>query len=497
MKPKLWLLLAVLTLAMLLGTSRADAEKRVALVIGIANYETLPDLQNTINDHDLIRETLEDLDFEVTSLVNPHTDAFRDVVSDFKFQAEIADVALVYYAGHGVEVGGKNFLVSAESRAKSRADVVRTSVSLDEVLAAVDQARQMRIVVLDSCRNDPFQASDQREIVAVARAARSADGLAPPSPERGTLVAFAAKHGEVAIDGFGKNSPFALALAANLKTPNLEIGLMFRRVRDDVLRSTANLQEPHTYGSLSGKPFFFTGKNQGANQLKNAERNNAWSKLDIDQEQQLQLLAEGGDPRALKGLAYMRLDPNESRYDPAIAVELLKRASMLEDPEAKFELGRLYEKGMGVDQNVERAIELFHESADAGFPDALNDLGFLYFQGGLGIVRDQRTAIHYFERAAELRHPEAMFNFAALIDDGIVEGKTNVHAAELLYNALRRGGEDVLAALTENPQMFKPQTRSALQVKLSERGFYQGKIDGQFGPQTNRGLRRAFGLVEN
>jgi uncharacterized protein len=101
-----------------------------------------------------------------------------------------------------------------------------------------------------------------------------------------------------------------------------------------------------------------------------------------------------------------------------------------------------------------------------------------------------------FERAADRRHPEAMFNFAALIDDGVVTGKRPDDAAEYLYRALRSGNEEVLNQLSENPKMFKPSTRRSLQQKLAERSFYVGTIDGQFGPQTKRGLRKAYGLSE-
>jgi len=174
----------------------------------------------------------------------------------------------------------------------------------------------------------------------------------------------------------------------------------------------------------------------------------------------------------------------------------LNKAVDAGDPEAMFELARLYEQGIGVDQDVERALELFRRSADEDFADAINDLGFLHYQGSLGVPRDPQKGIEFFERAADLRHPEAMFNFAALIDDGVVEGRSLQDAANYLYQALRTGNEQVLDLLSESPTMFKQGTRRALQAQLSERAFYEGAIDGQFGPQTRRGLRKAYGLSE-
>lgn len=491
--------LALVCLVLSAGGAQAStdpfAEKRLALVVGIAGYENAPDLSNTINDGKLISDTLNKLNFRVAEHFNIGLAQFRKLLERFAFEAETADVALVYFAGHGIEVGGRNFLVPADAQAGSRQQVADTSVSLDDILAAVDKARQLRIVILDSCRNDPFADGGARETLTVDRRG-AGSSLAPPSPERGTLVAYAAEAGAVALDGAGDNSPFALALAETLKSQDLEIGLAFRQVRDTVLKATANAQEPHTYGSLSGKPYFLAGTSQEVNGLAATARRNAWGRLEVDQEEQLQVAAKEGDSRALKGLAYMRLNPDEDRYDPSRAALLLQQAADAGDPEAMFELARLYERGIGVDQDVDKALDLFRRSADEGFADAINDLGFLHFQGGLGIVRDPKKAIELFGLAADQGHPEAMFNYAALIDDGVVDGKKPVDAAEYLYRALRSGNEEVLGQLSENPKMFKAETRRSLQRKLSERAFYTGSIDGQFGPQTQRGLRKAYGLSE-
>jgi uncharacterized protein len=485
-------------LAFLLLTSFAPAsaqEQRVALVVGISNYETLPRLQNTLNDARLIEKTLKSLDFQVERLSDPTLSEVRAALRSFAFRAETADVALFYFGGHGMEVGGRNFLVPADSQARNRQQIADTSFTLSEVLAAVDKARQLRIVVLDSCRDDPFAASGNSALTVTVSVDASV-GLAKPSPERGTLVAYAAEAGAVAFDGGGGNSPFVLALAEHMRTPDLEIGLMFRQVRDSVLRATGNRQEPHTYGSLPGNPYFLAGRSQEANLLTNEERKNAWAQVAPDQLKQLEALAGEGDTRALKGLAYMRLNPDEARYDPAEGAMLLEKAASAGDPEAMFEFGRLLEQGLGVDQDVTRALKLYREAAELDFPDAINDLGFLHFQGGVGVPRDEERAITFFARAADLRHPEAMFNYAALIDDGVVTGKTPRDAARYLYDALRSGNEDVLRQLSENPNMFKADTRRALQTMLTEVSMYDGPIDGNFGPATKRSLRQAYGTAE-
>ncbi|MFU8779382.1 MAG: peptidoglycan-binding protein, partial [Roseovarius sp.] len=130
------------------------------------------------------------------------------------------------------------------------------------------------------------------------------------------------------------------------------------------------------------------------------------------------------------------------------------------------------------------------------YEDAVNDLGFLHYQGSLGLVPDPELALTFFERAADLRHPQAQFNFAALIDDGLIPSKGPDDAAWYLYAALRSGSRDVLDLLSERPMMFSVETRKALQLQLQAYDFYDGQIDGDFGGATRRGIRRAFGIRE-
>jgi len=298
----------------------------------------------------------------------------------------------------------------------------------------------------------------------------------------------------VALDGTGSNSPFAMALADRMKQPGLEISLMFRQVRDRVLAETGNQQEPHTYGSLSGVPFYLAGPADGDALQPGSDLRVAWSGIRPDQEKQMLALAELGDTRSMVGLAYMRLNPEAKQFDPTEAVTLLTRAAGAGSPEAQFELAKLYERGIGVAQDFPRALSLYQAAADQDFADAINDLGFLYYQGELGLKADADTALKLFERAADLRHPQALFNFSALIDDGLIKGKGANDAAGYLYDALRSGAKDVLDILVDKPNMFTVEARRALQRKLTDNGFYNGALDGSFGPGTQRAIRLAFGL---
>jgi hypothetical protein len=478
------------------------ANERIALVVGMADYATVVPLDNTLNDAKGVSDTLTEIGFAVTTILDGTGDEFRVALDEFSFQSETAELALIYFAGHGVEVQGENFLIPVDAAVSSNKAVQRQAVSLSDMLAAVNSARKMRIVILDSCRDDPF--GDALDVIAATDAATSTAptrstgraGLAPPSPDRGTLVAFAARDGEVALDGSGSNSPFALALMDSLTTPGLEISLMFRQVRDSVLQTTRNQQEPHTYGSLPGTPFYIAGPTSDESVVTNADLRVAWTDIRPDQEEKLAALAVEGDTRSMVGLAYIRLNSQDTRYDPREAAQLLSRAAASGSAEAQFELAQLYEIGLGVEQDVPKALELYQSAADAEFPDAINDLGFLYFQGGLGIPRDPDKALTYFERAANLRQPQAMFNYAALIDDGLVPGKGSAQAAAYLYRSLRTGSAQVFDLLQDRPTMFKLETRKALQVILSENDFYTGVIDGDFGPSTQGGIRVAYGLTE-
>jgi hypothetical protein len=487
------------TFFLLVAAIAAEASPRIALVIGMAKYENIPGLANTVSDATAIADKLKTLGFDVHTSIDQPLASLVDTVNKFSFQAETADIAMVYYAGHGVELNGENFLIPVDLKITKPEQIGSQAITLKMLLKSVENARKLRIVILDSCRNNPFANWPVQEVAKATSANYQtgevtklrSGGLATPSVDRGMMVVYSAKDGEVALDGDGAHSPFAQALLNELPARNVEIGMMFRKVRDDVMAETENKQEPHFYGSLSSTPYFLAGSDLNVASL--SDRQAAWSALKPDQELQLASLADAGNTRAMIGLAYMSLAPEKSRFKPERAFDLFSRASMKGDPEAMFELGKLYEKGIGTNQDFAKALELYQKSADLGFADALNDLGFLYYQGATGLPRDQAKGIQLFLKAADMRHPQAMYNVASLIDDGVIKGKTPDDAARYLYASLRSGVKDVLDQLTERPNQFKPATRKALQQLLAENKFYAGGIDGNIGKGTQRSLRIAFG----
>jgi len=188
------------------------------------------------------------------------------------------------------------------------------------------------------------------------------------------------------------------------------------------------------------------------------------------------------------------MNPNAGRFDMTRAIDLLTRAAEQGSAEAMFELARIYEQGLGVAPDPARALALFQASADQDYARAVNDMGFLHYQGGLGLVPNPDLALDYFARAADLRHPQALFNYAALIDDGAVDGKGPREAAAYLYRALRTGSRDVLDVLMTNPAQFTEATRRALQEQLAAVNFYNGPADGDFGRGTQTAIQAAFGV---
>jgi tetratricopeptide (TPR) repeat protein len=229
-------------------------ERRVALVIGNAAYRNAAVLPSPRRDAETLAATLRAIGFHTVTLESDLSrDRLIEVLRGFSKQAEQADWAMIYYAGHGMELNGTNYLLPVDATIDSDRDIQFAGVTLDHAIASVESARRLRLVVLDACRDNPFARSMKRTTTtrSVGR------GLARVEPEGATLVAYAAKHGEVALDGEGGNSPFVAALAKHLPTPGLEINKLFRLVRDEVLTATQRKQEPFVYGSLPADDFFF------------------------------------------------------------------------------------------------------------------------------------------------------------------------------------------------------------------------------------------------
>lgn len=229
----------------------ATSPKKVALVIGNSSYEFVPNLPNPSNDATDIGASLERLGFDVTSGIDLSYKKMRLMLRDFSEQAESAAVALIYFAGHGVEIDKINYLIPVNAQLKSDRDIEFEAVQLDTILHSIGSSQGLKIVLIDACRNNPFLASMTR-----TSATRSVGhGLTRIDPG-GILVGYSARGGTLALDWENRNSPYAKALLYHLEQPGLEVGKLFRKVRDQVYNSTSGSQEPFTYGSLPGNDVY-------------------------------------------------------------------------------------------------------------------------------------------------------------------------------------------------------------------------------------------------
>jgi hypothetical protein len=226
------------------------ADKRVALVIGNSAYKHVGKLPNPASDARAVADLLKRSGFEVVeSRQDLSINDMRRAMRDFSDKTRDADIAVVFYAGHGIEVDGINYLLPVDAALERDIDVEDEALSLDRIVKIMEPVRRLRLVILDACRDNPFMKSMKRTV-----ASRSIGrGLAKVEVTTSdTLIAFAAKAGSTASDGEGRNSPFTTALLKNIATPGLDLRIAFGRVRDDVLKSTSSKQEPFVYGSLGG-----------------------------------------------------------------------------------------------------------------------------------------------------------------------------------------------------------------------------------------------------
>ncbi|MDX2197433.1 MAG: caspase family protein [Phycisphaerae bacterium] len=245
-----WVVRIFAVMVLALTAADAQAPRRVALVIGNANYAAAAALANPPNDARLVADALRRAGFQTVDVkANLPAAPFRAALRAFRQQAAGAQVALVYYAGHGIEAKGKNWLIPVDAALNSDLDLVDEAIDLDRVIEDVSGA-DLRVVIVDACRNNPFGRTWRSGTRAVQR------GLGPIDADD-VLVIFAAAPGQTASDGEGaSNSPFAQALARRLPQADLPVQVLGNVVRDDVLRATGNTQRPFVSASMTGELFY-------------------------------------------------------------------------------------------------------------------------------------------------------------------------------------------------------------------------------------------------
>ena len=236
---------------LLMSLTAAQAERRVALVIGNSGYEHVAALKNPYNDAAGMTEKLTGLGFEVVTGQDLSLRDMRQTVREFIRKLDGADLALFFYAGHGLQVSGENYLVPVDAELGSHLDLEFEALPANLVLNAMEQTAKVNLVFLDACRNNPFTENLARSMG--TRSGALGRGLAKIGSGVGSLISFATQPGNVAQDGDGENSPFTTALLKHLGTPGQDITRDLVMVRRDVLEATKGQQVPWDNSSLTGE----------------------------------------------------------------------------------------------------------------------------------------------------------------------------------------------------------------------------------------------------
>jgi uncharacterized caspase-like protein len=229
----------------------AFADGRVALVIGNSAYQNAPALRNPKRDAQAIAASLKKGGYTVVSTNDVGNLQFKRAVRQFEDAAANAEIAVVFYAGHGIEIGGINYMIPVDAKLASDRDAEDEAITLDRIVSSVDGAKQLGLVILDACRDNPFNWKMKRPRTAAMRGVTAGLALVEPTT-RNTLIAYAAKAGFAAEDGDREHSPFTESLLKHLFEPGRDIRFAFGYIRDEVYESTGRRQEPYVSGSLGG-----------------------------------------------------------------------------------------------------------------------------------------------------------------------------------------------------------------------------------------------------
>jgi uncharacterized caspase-like protein len=367
-------------IGLLLVTAEARAGERVALVIGNSGYRHVPFLGNPRNDASDVAESFKRLGFSVTLLPDATFEDMQGALRGFSRVARGADIAVVFYAGHGMEVGGRNWLIPVDAVLHSDADIDKQGIGVDAIMRSVDEAHFF-LIILDACRDNPFAA---KMVQAQAKRAISR-GLIAVHPKGNLLVAYSARDGTTASDGSGRNSPFTAALLQNLETPGLEIGWLFRRVRDSVMRETHGEQQPFTYEGLASRELFYLKPPVQAAPLPASDPAAECDRLAASP-------ADKDKPASVAGVDQEKID--------ALAALTACEAAIKKHPEtARF----YFQQGRAARalKSYKQAHELFAKASDLGSSIAAYDLGVIYMNG-LDSEKDAAKATFWLKRGVEL-----------------------------------------------------------------------------------------------
>lgn len=235
------------------ASSVAQTERRIALIIGNSSYQNTPELKNPKNDATDMAASLRRLGFEVFEGHDLDKRSMERMIRQFGVKLSGADLALFFYAGHGVAIGGQNYLVPVDARLSSEGDADFEGLPLTLVLKQMEREAKTSIVLLDACRDNPLARNLARTMG--TRSSQVSQGLAEVRTGVGTLIGFSTQPGNVAVDGGGRNSPYAGALLRHIEVPGTDVSGVLIAVRNDVLKATDGRQVPWEHTSLTGQVY--------------------------------------------------------------------------------------------------------------------------------------------------------------------------------------------------------------------------------------------------
>lgn len=550
------IILVAACLVSFLGWAHADqafAQKRVALLIGNSAYSTVTKLANPGNDVEAMASLLRRAGFD-TVLTGLDLDerGIRRALQSFEDAANGADIGLIFYSGHGIELNGQNYLIPVDAKLGSDRAIDDEAVPLDRVLRSMEQVKRLRLVILDACRDNPFINTMTR-----SGGGRSIGrGLARIEPTSvDTLVAYAAKAGTVAADGDGRNSPFTAALLKHLATPGLDVRLALGLVRDDVIAATKSRQEPFVYGSLGGAVLPLARQPEAPAPLaapapsvaiqsdpcgpaashwteaKAFDRiefyeehvrlfgscpfaSFAKARIDSLRSQQANAGAAVLPPKPAPDpapsapasaaavtecdrLAARRFDPQgkgpgidmqEMDGTAALVACRIALAAAPAEPRFLFQAGRAYQKLKQFDE----ALGFYRQAADRGYAAAETALAFANAEG-LGVAVNAHEAERLYKSATAKGDTQAMHNLGWMYESGRGVPRDTKEAARLVVSAIEKGNRASLDQITANGHVWSADFRKEVQTLMKTRKIYAGAATGRFDEPTTKALRTLAG----
>lgn len=445
-------LAAAILLALAVAVPQALAETRFALVIGNSAYARAP-LANPRNDAQAIAASLATAGFSVATLTDADIGAMREAILAFGRRLRGSDsVGVFYYAGHGVQVDGENYLIPIGADITDASEIPLLGLSLGELLKTMERAEsRLNIAILDACRDNPYPAATRS----------AARGLAPVKAPAGTLIAFATGPGQVALDGSGPNSPYSGALAAAMVEVGIPLEETFRRTRRAVLEATAKKQVPWEHSSLTGE-FFFRPKmaEPEARALNGVAPAASVDAANVAELADWQRIKDSKDTTALRAhierypagvfreLAALKIERLEQAVSPWSWIVTGSTANVT----ARSDQIDAYEQALKIESRAAdkaqyaEAAALYRKAAERGLPQAIHRLAHLYDQG-LGVDRDKAEAARLYRQAADLGHPASMAALGTLTEFGEGTKQDTAEAVRLYRQAAEAGEPSAMTSL--------------------------------------------------